>query len=80
MRKRIGRYLEADPSVCHGKLCFRGTRVLVSDVLQFVADGIDWDEIVKQYRGSISRPAIAEAIRAASKTLAKHANLKRASA
>ncbi|SRR5260221_4126317 len=67
--KRIGRYIVADPKICHGKLTFRGTRLLVSCVLELVADGMDWDDIIKQCHGSISRPAIAEAIRAAGKLL-----------
>jgi uncharacterized protein (DUF433 family) len=60
---RQARYIVADPKVCHGKPTFRGTRILVSDVLDLVASDMDWDEVIEECRGSISRPAIAEAIR-----------------
>ena len=71
---RIGRFLVADPKICHGKLTFRGTRILVSGVLDLVAEGMDWDEIIRQCDGSISRPAIAEAIRVAGRSIVKHAD------
>jgi hypothetical protein len=29
----LGRYIVADPDICHGKPTFRGTRILVADVL-----------------------------------------------
>jgi len=67
--KRFGRYIIADPRICHGKLTFRGTRLLVSDVLELVAAHMDWDDIIKECHGSISRPAIAEAIRTAGKLI-----------
>ena len=61
--------ISVDPKVCHGKLTFRGTRILVSGVLELVAEGMDWDAIVKQCHGSISPLAIAEAIRVAGRAI-----------
>ena len=72
-KKPIGRFICADPKICHGKLTFRGTRILVSDVLELVADGMDWDDIIRECRGSISRAAIAEAIRIAGRAIIEHA-------
>ena len=72
--KRTGRFICADPKICHGQLTFRGTRILVSDVLELVAAGTTWDEIVKECRGSISHAAIAEAIRLAGRAIKKHAD------
>ena len=71
-KKRIGRYIEADPRVCHGQPCFRGTRIMVSLVLELVAMEMDWDAIIKECHGSISRAAIAEAVRFATKSIKKH--------
>ena len=63
-RKQYGRYLVADPKICHGKLTFVGTRIFVRSVLEMVAQDMDWDEIIKQWHGSINREAIpAEAIK-----------------
>ncbi len=73
-KKSFGRFICADPKICHGKLCFRGTRILVSDVLELVANGMSWDEIIKECHGSISRRAIAEAIRLAGRAVVGHAD------
>jgi len=65
----LGRYIVADPHICHGKLTFRGTRVLVSDVLEQVASGMAWEAIAEEWRGSITKDAIAEAVNLARETL-----------
>ncbi|MBP9503585.1 MAG: DUF433 domain-containing protein [Candidatus Promineofilum sp.] len=59
----IGRFIVADPEICHGKPTFRGTRILVADVLEQIADGLAWETIIEEWRGSISYEAIAEAAR-----------------
>ncbi|MCC7370404.1 MAG: DUF433 domain-containing protein [Chloroflexi bacterium] len=60
--RAFGQYIVADPEVCHGQLTFRGTRILVEVVIRQIARGMDWDEIVREWRGSISKAAIAEAV------------------
>jgi len=57
-----GSYIVADPRICHGQLTFRGTRVLVADVLDQVAHGVPWEAIVTEWRGTVSMDAIAEAV------------------
>lgn len=69
----IGRFIVADPEICHGKPTVRGTRVLVSDVLEQVASGVSWETIVAGWRGTVSVEAIAEAVRLASQALLDHA-------
>jgi uncharacterized protein (DUF433 family) len=69
--KPIGRHICADPKICHGRLTFRGTRILVSDVLDLVASGMAWDDIITECHGRIARPAIAEAIRVAGRAIEK---------
>ena len=59
----MGRYVVTDPEICHGKPTFRGTRILVADVLEQVADGLAWETIIGEWRGSVSYEAIAEAVR-----------------
>ena len=66
MRKTLGRYIVADPAICHGKPTFRGTRIFVSDVLEQVASGMAWESIIEEWRGEVSHRAIAEAVRLAS--------------
>jgi uncharacterized protein (DUF433 family) len=41
--------ITADPNVCHGKACIRGTRVMVSVVLDNLAAGLSVADIVKEY-------------------------------
>ena len=69
----IGRYIVADPEICHGKPTIRGTRILVSDVLEQVAEGMAWDNIVAEWRGSVPVEAMAESVRMASWALLHHA-------
>jgi uncharacterized protein (DUF433 family) len=38
-----------DPNVCFGKPCIRGTRIWVSLILDFLADGMSIEEILKEY-------------------------------
>ena len=61
--KMIGRFIVADPKICHGKPTFRGTRILVADVLEQVASGVAWETIVSERGDAISADAIAEALR-----------------
>ena len=42
-------YIESNPSVCHGKACIRGTRIMVSVILDNLAAGISEAEILTSY-------------------------------
>ena len=72
-RKLLGRYIVADPDICHGKPTFVGTRIMVSQVLEQVVNGMAWEAIVDEWRGSITKEAIAEAVRLASQAFYEHA-------
>ena len=41
--------ITADPSICHGKACIKGTRIMVSVVLDNLADGISEQDILRGY-------------------------------
>lgn len=41
--------ITVDPRVCHGKACIRGTRVMVSVVLDNLAANIPPEEILRSY-------------------------------
>lgn len=55
-------YITVDPNVCHGSACIAGTRVLVTSVLDNLADGRTETEILASYP-SISRQSIRAALR-----------------
>jgi len=70
----IGRFIVADPAICHGQPTFRGTRILVGDVLEQVAAGIAWETIVEEWRGSVNSDAISEAVALASQAFRDHSD------
>ena len=37
------------PDICHGKACIRGTRIMVSVILDNLSEGIEAAEILKSY-------------------------------
>ena len=41
--------ISIDPTVCFGKPCIRGTRIWVSLILDFLANGTTTDEILQEY-------------------------------
>ena len=54
-------YITVDPAVCHGKACIKGTRIMVSIVLDNLAAGLTSDEIVHSYP-SLSKESVQAAI------------------
>lgn len=41
--------IASDPSICHGKVCIKGTRIMVSVILDNLAAGVSDAEILKSY-------------------------------
>jgi uncharacterized protein (DUF433 family) len=48
MNKLLER-ISIDPNVCFGKPCIRGTRIWVSLLLDFLANGMSIDELLQEY-------------------------------
>ncbi len=61
-RIEIGKHLVTDTRVCGGRLIFKGSRILVSDVLELTQAGYTPEAVAKQYRGIISSQAVREAV------------------
>nr|QNO47130.1 hypothetical protein ANPEMHCN_00009 [Methanosarcinales archaeon ANME-2c ERB4] len=51
----MGRYIVADPAICHGEPTFRGTRILVADVLEQVESGMAYEAIIEEWRYEIDK-------------------------
>ncbi len=55
LRGRIGvmenwrERVSVNPAVCHGKACIRGTRIMVSVILDNIAAGVERAEILSSY-------------------------------
>lgn len=65
-RIELGQYIVADPAICHGKPTFKGTRIMVWQVLEDVAAGRAWDFICNtRWGGRIPLAAVGEAVRLA---------------
>jgi uncharacterized protein (DUF433 family) len=41
--------ITADPNVCHGKVCIKGTRIMVSVILDNLAAGVSRESLLKSY-------------------------------
>lgn len=41
--------ISTNPAICHGKPCITGTRIMVSVILDNMAEGLTPDEIVADY-------------------------------
>jgi len=54
-------YITVDPLICHGQACIKGTRVMVSVILDNLAAGLDPQEILHSYP-SLTRAAIHAAV------------------
>ncbi|MCH7653383.1 MAG: DUF433 domain-containing protein [Chloroflexi bacterium] len=57
-------HITVDPEICHGKACIKGTRIMVTVILDNLAAGLDRDEILASYptlRDEDIRAAIAYA-------------------
>jgi len=54
-------YVIVDPAICHGQACIKGTRIMVSVVLDNLATGLTLEDIMHSYP-SLSREAIQAAI------------------
>jgi len=49
MRIEINEYIVADTEICHGKPTFKGTRIMVWQVLEMLEGGMSIDEILDDY-------------------------------
>jgi len=67
-RLEIGEHLVIDPSVCHGQLTFKGTRIPVETVLLFLSTGRTIDWVLTEWP-RLTREAVEEAIRLATAAL-----------
>lgn len=45
----INKYIVADPNICHGKPTFKGTRVMVWQILEMLKNGETVEEILKAF-------------------------------
>lgn len=49
MRVEISEHIVADSEICHGKPTFKGTRIMVWQVLEMLEGGMTNEEIIEDY-------------------------------
>ena len=49
MKKSLLSRITIDPEVCHGKPTIRGSRLMVTTILELLASGMTTDEILEDY-------------------------------
>ncbi len=47
--KEFSSYISIDPEIRFGKPCIKGTRIAVSDILQWLASGMTYARILEDY-------------------------------
>jgi uncharacterized protein (DUF433 family) len=80
MVRELSKHIVADPRVLHGAPSIHGTRIPVAMILEQVAEGCPWDEIVRDWEGKVPREAIAEAVDLARRAFVEQQDATRASA
>ena len=61
-------YISVDPAICHGKPCFKGTRIMVATVLELLESGAGLADIRKAYPG-LTRQHVQAALHVAHRVL-----------
>jgi len=66
----LGDYIAVDPLVCHGKPCFKGTRIMVHLILELLEAGLPVKEITgPAYYPQLTKNHIAAALHYAGELL-----------
>lgn len=66
----INKYIMIDPNICHGKPCFKGTRIMVHLVLELLESGLPVEEIIgPRYYPQLTRKHIEAAFHYAGELL-----------
>jgi len=66
MRTEINPYIVADSEICNGELTFKGTRIMVWQVIELLGAGITPKEILISYFPRLTKDAILAALNYAS--------------
>jgi len=69
MKIEINKHIIADHNICGGAPTFKGTRIMVWQVLELLGAGISIDEIIQRYFPQLTKHAILSVLTYASKIL-----------
>lgn len=57
--KELLHRITLDPKVMVGKPVIKGTRLTVQNILELIADGVSFEDIIKEYKGLTKEDIIA---------------------
>ena len=60
--------IETDPEICHGKPCIKGTRIIISIILEWLEAGKTFEEIMEAYP-ELSKEDLSATVRYARKSI-----------
>ena len=60
--------IEIDPEICHGKPCIKGTRIMISIILEWLEAGKTFEEIIDAYP-ELSKEDLSATVRYARKLI-----------
>jgi uncharacterized protein (DUF433 family) len=60
--------IETDPEICHGKPCIKGTRIIISIILEWLEAGKTFEEIMDAYP-ELSKEDLSATVRYARKLI-----------
>lgn len=69
MEIRLNDFIVADSNICDGKPVFKGTRIMVWQVLELLGAGVGVDEILRDYFPQLTKEAILSVLNYASKVM-----------
>ena len=49
MKQKQSKRIRINPKICHGKPCIKGTRIMISVILDNLSEGAASEEIVRHY-------------------------------
>ena len=75
MKNLVQKYIQIHPDICHGKPCFKGTRIPVSLILHMLEGGDSADAILKGYP-SLNKKHIQAALHLAGESIDRNPQLR----
>ncbi len=75
MRININEYIVSDSEICNGVPTFKGTRIMVWQVMDLLGAEVNIDDILKNYFPQITKPAIFSVMTYASKLIGEERNV-----
>jgi uncharacterized protein (DUF433 family) len=52
-------HISINPKVCHGEPCIKGTRIMVTNILAAIAEGLPMSEILEDFPGITAEDVLA---------------------